>query len=258
MKLLSVSADAKTIKGQKKGYLTGILYLAPADESVSSGGFNTCPKASAGCKAGCLFTAGRSAIFPMINQARIRKTVELKNDRTAFLSQLTKDIQALVRKAKREKLTPCVRVNGTSDLPFLAHAMADRFPDVTFYDYTKLPHPWTRIRANYSLTFSHAENNLADCLDSLAHGVNVAVVFGTKKGEPLPATWHGFPVVSGDESDLRFLDSTGVVIGLYAKGKAKQDATGFVERQGLVSILPMAAKASQVLGAFSGWAKRVN
>ena len=67
-RLLSVSSDAKTIKGQKKGYLTGILYLAPADESVSSGGFNTCPKASAGCKAGCLFTAGRSAIFPMINQ----------------------------------------------------------------------------------------------------------------------------------------------------------------------------------------------
>jgi hypothetical protein len=216
-RLLSVSSDAKTVKGEKKGFLTGILYLAPADESVSSGGFNTCPKASEGCMASCLFTAGRSAIFPMINQARIRKTVELKNDRAAFLAQLTKDIESLVRKATRENLIPCVRVNGTSDLAWLAHAMAERFPNVQFYDYTKLPHPWTRVRANYSLTFSHAENNLADCLDSLAHGVNVAVVFGTKKGEPLPATWHGFKVVSGDESDLRFLDAQGVVIGLYAR-----------------------------------------
>jgi hypothetical protein len=255
--LLSISADAKTVKGEKKGFLTAILYLAPADESVSSGGFNTCPKASEGCKAGCLFTAGRSAIFPKINLARIRKTVELKNNRAEFLAQLARDIRGLIRKAKRENLIPCVRVNGTSDLPFLAHAMAELFPNVQFYDYTKLPHPWTRIRANYCLTFSHAENNLADCLDSLAHGVNVAVVFGTKKGEPLPETWHGFKVVSGDESDLRFLDSQGVVIGLYAKGKAKQDATGFVERQGLVSILPV-AKVSPVLGSLRSWAMRVN
>lgn len=28
-KLLSVAADAKTVKGQKMGYLTGVLYLAP-------------------------------------------------------------------------------------------------------------------------------------------------------------------------------------------------------------------------------------
>jgi len=234
--LISVSSDAKTIKGQKKGYLTGILYLAAADESVSSGGFNTCPKASAGCKASCLFTAGRSAIFPMINQARIRKTVELKNDREGFLRQLASDISALVRKAERDNLIPCVRINGTSDLPFLAHAMAELFPNVQFYDYTKLPHPWTRIRKNYSLTFSHAENNLTDCLAALDHGINVAVVFGTKKNEPLPKTWHGYPVVSGDESDLRFLDKRGKVIGLYAKGNAKQDATGFVERNGLFTF----------------------
>jgi hypothetical protein len=194
----------------------------------------------------------------MINQARIRKTVELKNNREAFLLQLEKDIQALVRKAERKNLIPCVRVNGTSDLPWLALEMAARFPDVNFYDYTKLPHPWTRVRANYSLTFSHAENNLADCLDSLAHGVNVAVVFGTKKGQPLPETWHGFKVVSGDESDLRFLDARGVVIGLYAKGKAKADCTGFVERNGLFTFTAPAAKASPVLPTFHGWTKRVN
>jgi hypothetical protein len=107
--------DAKTVKGQKFGYLTGILYLAPSDIS----GFNVCAKATEGCKTGCLFTAGRAGIFPMINNARIRKTRELFANRQAFLAQLRKDIVSLRARANRENLTPCVRINGTSDLPWL-------------------------------------------------------------------------------------------------------------------------------------------
>ncbi|MDC0283395.1 hypothetical protein OAK55_01465, partial [Akkermansiaceae bacterium] len=30
----------------------------------------------------------------------------------------------------------------------------------------------------------------------------------------LPKTWNGFAVIDGDESDLRFLDGTGKVVGL--------------------------------------------
>jgi hypothetical protein len=232
MKLLSVSADAKTIKGKKYGYLTGILYLAPSDIS----GVNVCAMATNGCKAGCLFTAGRAGMFPKINEARIRKTHELFGDRQAFLNQLRSDIQALLRKAERENLTPCVRINGTSDLPWIALLLSREFPAVQFYDYTKLPKPYARIRANYHITFSHSETNLADCLDSLQHGVNVAVVFDTKRGRPLPEQWHGFPVTDGDLSDLRFADKQGVVIGLRAKGKARKDCTGFVETGKLVAI----------------------
>ena len=44
----------------------------------------------------------------------------------------------------------------------------------------------------------------------------------------LPTHWNGFPVINGDENDLRFLDPKGVVVGLKAKGKAKTDTTGFV------------------------------
>jgi hypothetical protein len=242
MKLLTVSADAKTVKGEKRGYLTGILYLAPADES---GVMNTCPMATAGCKAACLFTAGRAAIFPKVNQARIRKTHEYHNDPVAFKEQLKRDISALVRKAKRENMIPAVRVNGTSDLPKLALEMAAAFSDVQFYDYTKIPRPWQRMTANYHLTFSLSELNKADAVEALSHGVNVAVVFDNRKGEPLPATWEGFNVVSGDESDLRFLDKgKGVVIGLYAKGRAKKDTSGFVQSSKLVTIT-MAAKAGQ-------------
>ena len=222
--LLSVNADTKTIKGKKKGYLTGILYLAPAETS----GINVCAMATAGCKAGCLNKAGRAGIFPAIEVARIRKTRELFADRAAFIGQLHQNICALVRKAKRENLIPCVRVNGTSDLPWLAQEMASRFPNVIFYDYSKLPGTAERMTSNYHLTFSHSETNEQACIEALHAGVNVAVVFDTKKNRVLPDTWNGFKVIDGDVSDLRFLDEAGTVVGLRAKGPAKRDCSGFV------------------------------
>jgi len=223
-KLLSVGTDAKTVKGEKKGYLTGILYLAPANTS----GINVCAAATSGCKLGCLNLAGRAQIFPAIIQGRIRKTRQLFADREAFKSQLRKDIAALVRKADREGLIPCVRLNGTSDLPWLALSLAREFPAIQFYDYTKLPMAHTRTLPNYHLTFSHSESNDAECLNALRNGLNVAVVFAVKRGHVLPDYWQGFKVIDGDVSDLRFLDTPGTVVGLRAKGPAKRDYSGFV------------------------------
>lgn len=231
-KLLSVSADAKTIKGKKIGFLTGILYLAPADTS----GINTCANASEGCKQACLFTAGRAGVFPMVNKARIRKTRELFANRTEFIAQLRKDIESVVRKAKRERLKPCIRINGTSDLPWLARTMAQEFPHVQFYDYTKHPQAWTRTLPNYQLTFSHSENNIVDCGDALSHGINVAMVFNVKRGHVLPKTYAGFKVIDGDVSDVRFIDKQGVIVGLRAKGRARKDCSGFVVKSELVQI----------------------
>ncbi len=224
MKLLSVSADAKTIKGEKQGYLTGILYLAPANTS----GHNVCASATEGCKSGCLNKAGRAAIFQSIEQARIRKTNELFSDRESFLAQLRKDIQALVRKATRENMIPCVRVNGTSDLPWLGMRMAEEFPDVQFYDYTKIPNAHFRTAPNYHVTFSFSESNGVESMSALEHGLNLAMVFRVKKGQALPDTWCGYEVIDGDLSDLRFLDRKGVIVGLRAKGPAKRDCFGFV------------------------------
>jgi len=233
-KLLGVSADAKTVKGEKKGYLTGILYLAPSN---TSGIIDVCANASEGCKASCLNTAGRAGMFPAILRSRKAKTVWLVKDPTSFEAQLVKDIEALIRKAEREDMIPCVRINGTSDLPKIAWKMAERFPNVQFYDYTKHPAPWKHTRANYHLTFSLSETNEASALEALAHGINVAVPFFTKRSEPLPPTFLGVPVIDGDETDLRFLDKQrGVIVGLRAKGKAKKDCTGFVRQSDLVQI----------------------
>lgn len=43
--VLGITADIKTRKGEKYGYLTGILYFAPSNIS----GLELCPKKSKGC-----------------------------------------------------------------------------------------------------------------------------------------------------------------------------------------------------------------
>ncbi len=100
--------------------------------------------------------------------------------------------------------------------------MAHEFPTVQFYDYTKIPRPWRRTLPNYHLTFSFSGANLTDALSALQHGINVAVVFQRQ----LPSTWNGYPVINGDESDLRFIDAKGVIVGLKAKGTARTMAAG--------------------------------
>ena len=233
MNLLS-KGDAKTVKGEFAGWLTGILYLAP----YTLAGRNVCSHASEGCIFSCLNLAGMGA-FDSVQDARIAKTKAFFRDPKGFVETLAKDIEALKRKAAKEGLSPCVRLNGTSDLPWenlggqLGVNLMKRFPEIPFYDYTKNParvRAWLdgRMPANYSLTFSRSECNGETALELAKAGANVAVVFATKKGKTLPAEWAGRPVVDGDTNDLRFLDGPGRIVGLRAKGKAKKDTSGFV------------------------------
>jgi hypothetical protein len=240
MKLLSVG-NPKVLKGLKQGYNTYILHLAPADLS----GYQTCPKATAGCKAACLNTAGRGGMFKKgentntIQQARIRKTKMFFENRSEFMAQLVKDIELGIKQSIKKDLVPVFRLNGTSDLSFekyevvrngvLYRNIFDAFADIQFYDYTKVLGRKVNNIKNYSLTFSAADGNDNDVMKAITQGYNIATVFGIKKTEPMPEYYNGLPVFNGDESDLRFLDPKGVVVGLYAKGKAKKDNTGFVK-----------------------------
>ena len=221
-RLLGVS-NAKTIKGEALGYLTGILYLAPAKSS----GFNVCARSSAGCEAACLFTAGRGK-FTAVQAARLAKTLAYFNNRAAFLDDLRLSIRRIIRLANKQGLRPAVRLNGTSDLPFYVSGIMAEFPDVIFYGYTK------RIdflrKSPENLTFSRSESNQKDVDYILANmpEVNIAVVF---RGKP-PAVWRGRDVVDGDLHDCRFLDRRGVIVALKAKGRAKKDPSGFVVEGG--------------------------
>lgn len=235
--ILSIGADAKTVKGQKLGFLTGILYLAPSDLS----GHQVCPMAKlAGCEAPCLNSAGRGA-FSNVQAARIAKTKRFFDDRAGFMADLVYSIDALIRKAERLGLTPLVRLNGTSDIAFENIPVIVRgfnyanifnaYPELAFYDYTK--HPSRKnIPANYDLTFSYSGvESFKPIIEKAVYNKNlarIAVVFD--RAENIPERFLFSDVVPGDNSDVRHLDARGVVVGLYAKGKARNDRSGFVVR----------------------------
>lgn len=228
--LLSIDTNPKTVKGQRFGYMTGVLYLAPADLS----GYQVCPMAeTAACKDPCLNKAGRGA-FDSVQLARIAKTRRFFENRDGFMLDLIYSITQLVRKAKKASLVPLVRLNGTSDIRWETIKVLDTgknifelFPDIQFYDYTKIPNR-KGLPANYDLTFSYSGViEFRPAVEkALASGLRVAVVFRDKN--KIPETFEGLPVVNGDDSDLRPLDAQGVIVGLYAKGRAKKDQSGFV------------------------------
>ena len=222
MKLLGYS-NAKTVKGEKLNVLTGILYLAPARIS----GREVCPMRSAGCTAACLYTAGMGG-FSNVQEARITKTKMFFEQRDEFLKLLRKELKAHSAKAKKLKMIPAVRLNGTSDIEWTRFGLMKEFPEIRFYDYTKVLKNLKDDVPNYNITFSKSETNDAECQVALAKGFNVAVVFDTKKGKDLPVKWKGWDVIDGDETDVRFLDARGSIIGLRAKGSAKKDTSGFV------------------------------
>lgn len=257
MQLLT-TGNPKIAKGEKLGYLTNILHLAPSKLS----GYNVCPMATAGCASACLNTAGRGGLFTgmshmgmtggelvnsirtgaftnVIQNARIARTKYFFENRTAFMVQLVKEITNAVKLAAVHELTPVFRLNGTSDLRWENEAvmvkdvtypnLMSAFPTIQFYDYTKIANR-RDLPKNYHLTFSLAETNDANAIVALDNGMNVAAVFHT-----VPQTYRignvstVLNVVNGDESDLRFLDPVGVIVGLKAKGKAKKDTSGFVK-----------------------------
>jgi len=228
-KLLS-TANPKIQKGTKQGYLSFILHLSPYDVA---GVGNVCPKATPGCIAACLNTAGRGGMFTpeqgtnTIQEARKRKTRYFFADRNAFMKDLYNDIQKAINYAERKGLTPVFRLNGTSDLSWEKYEVDATgqnifglFPQVQFYDYTKVLGRKVADIKNYHLTFSRAESNAADVPKAVAQGMNVAVVY-----DSIPEG-----VFSADETDLRFLDPKVGIIGLKAKGRARKDYSGFVIR----------------------------
>lgn len=244
-KLISSGSNAKTIKGDKASeFETAIMYLAPHE---SAGGINVCSMAAlAACIEGCLNTAGRAAMFAAIPECRKRKTRMYRDDKAGFLALLHKDIARFVAWCAARGRKPAVRLNGTSDIMFerghsytyqgVRHAsIFEAFPSVTFYDYTKIGSRLSRTLPNYGLTLSYSGANAkyAETIEPHVRSgaANMAVVFRNKAAsrKAIAEGWRGYPVISGDETDLRFLDPQGgYVVALYAKGKAKKDVSGFV------------------------------
>ena len=227
-KLLSQpNSNPKVKKGNTKDsdYITTIMHLRPVSTRI-------CPYQDiAKCKAACLNTAGLGGVYPSIQKSRQTKTDLFMNDRETFMTMLYKDIEKFVRFCEKKNKKPAIRLNGTSDIQWetIKHesvTVFEKFPQVQFYDYTKIPTRKISHIPNYHLTWSYSEANqkYANYFDKLKY--NIAVVFSSKT---LPPMFKGLRVIDGDKTDMRFLDGNKrVVVGLKAKGKAKTDTSGFV------------------------------
>jgi hypothetical protein len=221
------STNAKTAKNDLK---TFILYLAPYKQN--SKGINLCPKASAGCAAACLFTAGRGKMSP-VKKARINKTEYFLSNKRQFIIQLSIEIVKAYNKAKKGNYKIAFRLNGTSDLDFIYMLKKYSNLDITslsdhavFYDYTAILGKAQKYIAhpNYHVTFSRKEDNQLETARAIDHGINTAVVFSNA----LPKTYLGAVVIDADQRDDLMINHKGIILGLRAKGDAKKDQSGFV------------------------------
>ena len=220
------TSNAKTSKNDNDTY---ILYLAPYNQNSKK--INICPKASQGCAAACLFTAGRGA-FSNVIKARQNKTEYYLHDKKAFINQLANELIKIDKKASKNKNQTLIRLNGTSDLDFIfllkkyANFDISNYNNLHFYDYTKILGKVKKYsnNKNYTLTFSRAEDNEKDIFKAVKYGANVSAVFNGN----LPKTYKGIPVIDGDKTDNEMLKYKGFILGLKAKGKARSDKSGFV------------------------------
>jgi len=207
--------NTKLKKGKSK---TFGLSLLPADLS----GVNVCSFSTAGCRAGCLVSAGRGR-FDSVTNGRRWRTNLLNEHPDIFIRLIAHELRRL---EKRHGKKLAVRLNVISDLRWelFAPNLFREFSNVQFYDYTKFPASGRKnLPPNYYLTGSYSERNTSvkKLLESYP---TVAVVF-----ESVPVTFQGIKVIGGDANDDRFNDPTGVVVGLRAKGDAiGDDLSGFV------------------------------
>jgi hypothetical protein len=226
IKSLLSAANHKQEKGL--GYRSVGLTLTP--RATGHAGRNLCPFATPGCARSCFADFDRLA-WPKVKRVAVARTLLLARHPELFRAILKADLARELAKAASEPLV--ARLNVVSDVAWERECpeLFAQFPTVRFMDYTK---DISRVLdpkrpANYHLTFSRSEVNEADCQRALAAGFNVTVVF---RKPPYPSTFWGYPVIDGDQNDLRFLDPSPCIIALKAKGAGgRRDATGFVLQQ---------------------------
>lgn len=237
-----LGTSTKIDAGLGVGVLTRVLYMMPARSS----GTNACPFASKGCEAACLAEQTGHMSMRGSRRARRRRHASFILDRSTFMLDLVQEVARHERAAKRAGKRCAVRLNGTTDLlweripvpawnaPVMEPNIMALFPNVQFYDYTKVPLKGRKnLPANYHLTYSLSEREGAEAhaREYIEAGYSVAVVYAAKKGAlPSVSTVLGspLPVIDGDKTDVRFDDAPGHIVGLSAKGRAKTDTSGFV------------------------------
>lgn len=230
----------------KKVMSTG-LGFASAQKINDEQRATTCPQSGI-CEDLCLGeTSGQNLLYggegqwrsgPRLSQ--YLKTEALVVNPEAFAIAMIKQIESFRKAARDLDYHPAIRLNVTSDFnPATFENIINMFPDVTFYDYTKLD--TKPIAPNHHLTYSSTGasqvvgnktifnkfSNWDRMVDKiLPSGRNVAMAFTSRSAMPKfvkdERTGKTFEVWNGDEYDARFLDPVhesgdGWIIGLTNK-----------------------------------------
>lgn len=212
----------KHLKAYKYGELVYTIYLAPGNMS----GYEVCKGRSKECSSLCLNESGMNKMSmnkDRINKSRITKTKLIFEEKDFVTRWIIEEIKSGIRKANLKGYKFSVRLNNTSDISpedfyiienGIKLNLLQLFPDVTFYDYTKIPERVDLINKykNYDLTFSFNGYNLNTCKRMLKNNIRVAMVF-----KKLPDVYLGYKVISGDQYDMRYRDPNNVIIGLQYK-----------------------------------------
>ena len=203
--------NSKLRKGEN--YNVG-LELLP--DSLS--GTNLCAGAGE-CIYSCLAFAGLGNILtykriyegglPVPIQAKCKRTKLFLEDRPFFEQVLSLELDSAKRIAHLRGAVLGVRLNTTSDVDWTDFISAHA--DIQFYDYTKVFN--RKSVPNYHVTYSASEKTSENMIRKLlADGKNVAMIF-----HHVPTSWRSIPVVSGDDSDNRYDDARGIIVGLKYK-----------------------------------------
>ena len=211
-----LNQNKKLAKGDN--YNVG-LELLPSTLSGKRG-VNLCGKETS-CLRTCLVFSGKGnllnqrkmidggVITPML-ATRAKRTWLYLNDQEFFFNLLNNEIDKakMLASALGKKLA--IRLNVFTDIDWSEFISTRK--DVQFYDYTK---HWDREGSeNYSITYSFSEKITLDMAnEKITAGNNIAMVFPSS----LPESWNNIPVINGDESDSRYADSKGIIIGLVLK-----------------------------------------
>lgn len=253
--------SAKLMYSYNNGVETYGVYLAPATLARDNKHphINVCP-CSEQCAESCLAGAGHNKVAMLamkgingltnIDKARVRKTHLFYDDREKFMRILVSEIASAKTRAEKKGMGFAVRLNCTSDLnPELftlnGKNILQIFPDVQFYDYTKVPTRLDLINKypNYFLTYSYDGTHFSEQVAKqfLANGGQVAVVYDVydENGkQTLPKEWWGYEVKDCNGYDMRYLDGN-CVAGLhyhrvgkdYVNGEYKPRNTSFIVRE---------------------------
>ena len=226
MKLLGTNNKLDKQSSRGEPFVLRGLSLAPADLS----GYETCPMRTADCTKACIGVKSGHNRFNPAKEAKIRKTKLFFEDNETFMNQLFREINNLRKYCNRLDKRPVVRLNTYSDIVWEKKhpEIFLEFPDVQFYDYTKI-HQRRNLPDNYHLTLSYTGYNWKECEVWLSSGRNVAVVFKACWDNPLPDKWRGFDVVAADEDDCRWLEAPGKISGLRTKGSVKNAGPFFAD-----------------------------